>query len=66
MHLVQLLMQMKFSEIKNLLVLFKRKTLLENSNKVFYLAFVNYFSSFIAACAAASLAIGTLNGEHDT
>ena len=27
----------------------------------------NYFlPSFIAACAAASLAIGTLKGEHDT
>ena len=25
-----------------------------------------YFLSAIAACAAASLAIGTLNGEHDT
>ena len=29
--------------------------------------FVIYFPAlFIAACAAASLAIGTLNGEHDT
>ena len=27
---------------------------------------VNYFPSLIAACAAASLAIGTLNGEHET
>ena len=27
---------------------------------------VNYFFSLIAACAAASLAIGTLNGEHET
>lgn len=25
-----------------------------------------YFFSLIAACAAASLAIGTLNGEQDT
>ena len=29
------------------------------------LVFKDYFSA-IAACAAASLAIGTLNGEHDT
>ena len=27
---------------------------------------LDYFSSAIAACAAASLAIGTLNGEQDT
>ena len=27
---------------------------------------LNYFFSLIAACAAASLAIGTLNGEHET
>ena len=27
---------------------------------------VNYFPSLIAACAAASLAIGALNGEHET
>ena len=27
---------------------------------------VNYFFSLIAACAAASLAIGTLKGEQDT
>ena len=26
----------------------------------------DYFSSAIAACAAASLATGTLYGEHDT
>jgi len=26
----------------------------------------NYFPALIAACAAASLAIGTRNGEHDT
>ena len=31
-----------------------------------YLYIIYYFLSAIAACAAASLAIGTLNGEHDT
>ena len=27
---------------------------------------ISYFPAAIAACAAASLAIGTLKGEHDT
>ena len=33
-----------------------------NCISIYYLLFI----SAIAACAAASLAIGTLNGEHDT
>ena len=39
-------------------------------NRIFYFAcsqkIINYFLALIAACAAASLAIGTLNGEQDT
>ena len=31
-----------------------------------YAPFFYFLGFFIAACAAASLAIGTLNGEHDT
>lgn len=36
------------------------------SDIFFYYAFEFYLFSLIAACAAANLAIGTLNGEHDT
>lgn len=31
-----------------------------------FTAYIDYFLSAIAACAAASLAIGTRNGEQDT
>lgn len=33
---------------------------------VLLLSMIFYFDDLIAACAAASLAIGTLNGEHET
>lgn len=42
----------------------KRADALASAPKCIYILY--YFLSAIAACAAASLAIGTLNGEHDT
>ena len=42
----------------------KRADALASAPKFIYILY--YFLSAIAACAAASLAIGTLNGEHDT
>ena len=36
----------------------------ERSSDYYYLAFFNLF--FIADCAAANLATGNLNGEHET
>ena len=50
---------------KYYMILIKRADALAsapNCISIYYLLFI----SAIAACAAASLAIGTLNGEHDT
>lgn len=39
----------------------------QNTPNSKFINFINYALGFlIAACAAANLAIGTLNGEHDT
>lgn len=37
-----------------------------NFNHILFTSRIIYFVLFIAACAAASLAIGTLSGEQDT
>ena len=48
-------------------ILFKLKKATELLNRLFgFIVFESYLLSFTAACAAASLATGTLNGEHDT
>lgn len=51
--------------VKKIQVFRNRKTWIKNQIMLFFHA-IAYYLLAIAACAAASLAIGTRNGEHET